>query len=113
MTMSRMVVVVALLLAGTPAFAQMSVQPAEPGTISMPESGVRQNEVTVTGKITELDLAGGTMTLDNGAQFTLAPSLEFTSAPGVGQDVEVQYEEQGGQRVVRSIDQSVRGGNSD
>jgi hypothetical protein len=113
MAMSRMVVVVALLLAGTPAFAQMSEQPAEPGSISMPESGVRQNEVTVTGKITELDLAGGTMTLDNGTQFMLAPSLEFTSAPAVGQDVEVQYEERDGQRVVRSIDQSVRGGNSD
>ena len=113
MTTSKIVLVVALLLAGTPAFARMSEQVADPGTINMPESGVQQTEVTVTGKITELDLAGGTVTLDNGAQFTLAPSLQFTSAPAIGQDVEVMYDEQGGQRVVRSIDQSVKGGNSD
>jgi hypothetical protein len=113
MTMSRMVVVVAVLLAGTPAFAQMSDQPADPGMITMPESGIHQTEVTVTGKISEVDLAGGTLTLDNGMEFTLAPSLQFTSSPAIGQDVEVQYEEQGGQRVVRSIDQSVRDGNSE
>ena len=53
------------------------------------------------------------MTLDNGTQFTLAPSLQFTSFPAVGQDVEVLYGEQGGKRVARSIDQSVRGGNAD
>jgi hypothetical protein len=113
MKTSRTVVVLALLLAGTPAFAQTTAQPTEPGTINMPEGGVHQTEMTVMGKITELDLAGGTVTLDNGTQFTLAPSLQFTSAPAVGQDVEVQYDEQGGQRVARSIDQSVRGGNSD
>lgn len=113
MKASRMVVVVALILAGTPAFAQMAAQPAEPGTIAMPESGYHQKEMMVMGKITELDLAGGTVTLDNGTQLTLAPSLQFTSFPTVGQDVEVQYDEQGGQRVARSIDQSVRGGNSD
>jgi hypothetical protein len=113
MKTSRMVVVVALLLAGTPAFAQMAAQPAEPGTINMPESGVHQTEMMVTGKITELDLAGGTVTLDNGTHFTLAPSLQFTSFPALGQDVEVLYDEQGGQRVARSIDQSGRGGNSD
>ena len=111
MKTSRMVVVVAVLLAGTPAFAQMAAPPDQPG--NMPESGVHQTEMTVMGKITELDLAGGTVTLDNGTQFTLAPSLQFTSAPAVGQDVEVQYGEQGGQRVARSVDQSVRGGNSD
>ena len=113
MTKSRIVVMVALLLAGTPSFAQMSAQSADPGTITMPESGIHQTEVTVTGRITDLDLAGGTVTLDNGTQFTLAPSLELTSAPAVGQEVEMLVDEQGGQRVVRSIDQSVRGGNSD
>ena len=112
MKTSRLVVVVVLLLAGTPAFAQTTAQPAEPGTINMPESGVQQAGMTVLGKITELDLAAGTVTLDNGTQFTLAPSLQFTSFPALGQDVEVQYDEQGGRRVARSIDQSVRGGNS-
>jgi len=68
--------------------------------------------MSVTGKITELDLAGGTVTLDNGTQFTLATSFQFTSFPAVGQDVEVLYDEQGGKQVARSIDQSGRGGNS-
>jgi hypothetical protein len=107
----RIVVVVALLLAGSPAFAQVAAEPAQPG--HMPEGGYHQTEMTVMGKIAELDLAAGTMTLDNGTQFTLAPSLQFTSFPAVGQDVEVGYDEQGGQRVARYIDQSVKGGNSD
>jgi hypothetical protein len=113
MKTSRIVVVVALLLAGTPAVAQMAAQPVEPGYVNMPEGGVHQTEITVTGKITELDLAGGTVTLDNGTQFTLAPSFEFTSFPALGQDVEVLYDEQGGKRVARSIDQSVRGGSAE
>ena len=108
MKTSRMVVVVALLLTGTPAFAQTAAEPAQPG--NMPEGGYHQTEMTAMGKITELDLAAGTVTLDNGTQFTLAPSLQFTSAPALGQEVEVQYEERGGQRVATSIDQSLRGG---
>jgi hypothetical protein len=111
MKTSRMVVVVAVLLVGTPAFAQMAAQPTQPG--NMPEGGYHQTDMSVTGKITELDLSAGTVTLDNGAQFTLAPSLQFTSFPALGQDVEVLYDEQGGKRVARSIDQSVRGGNTD
>lgn len=108
MKTSRMVVVAAVLLVGTPAFAQMAAQPTQPG--NMPEGGYHQTEMSVTGKITELDLSAGTVTLDNGTQFTLAPSLQFTSFPALGQDVEVLYDEQGGKRVARSIDQSVRGG---
>ena len=111
MKASRLLVVVALLLTGTPAFAQTATEPVQPG--NMPEGGYHQTEMTITGKISELDLAAGTVTLDNGTQFTLAPSLQFTSFPAVGQDVEVQYDERGGQRVARSIDQSVRGGSSD
>jgi hypothetical protein len=86
----------------------MAAQPDQPG--NMPENGYHQKEMMVSGRITELDLAGGTVTLDNGTHFTLAPSLQFTSAPAVGQEVEVQYGERGGQRVAHSIDQSVRGG---
>ena len=58
----------------------------------------------VTGKITELDLANGTMTLDNWQRFTLRPSLEYTSLPMLGQAVEVTFAEQNGQKVVRQID---------
>ena len=111
MKTSRLAVVVALLLVGTSAFAQTATQPAEPG--NMPEGGYHQTEMSVTGRITELDLSAGTVTLDNGTEFTLAPSLQFTSFPALGQDVEVLYDEQGGKRVARSIDQSVHGGNTE
>jgi hypothetical protein len=113
MKTSRIVIVAVLLLAGAPVFAQTAAQPVEPGTINMPEGGVHQAEMSVTGRITELDLSAGTVTLDNGTEFTLAPSLQFTSFPALGQDVEVLYDEQGGKRVARSIDQSGHGGNAD
>ena len=41
-------------------------------------------------------------------QSTLAPSLEYTSAPAIGQEVQMTYSEQGGQKVARIIDVGVR-----
>jgi len=55
----------------------------------MPESGAHQKEVLEAGRITEIDLATGTVTLDTGTQFTLAPSLQYTSCPALGQEVTV------------------------
>ncbi len=63
-----------------------------------------QADHTVTGKITELDLAKGTMTLDSGEQFTLSQDFEYTSLPMLGQAVEVTFVEQNGQKVVHQID---------
>jgi hypothetical protein len=56
------------------------------------------------GRITTIDLADGTVTLDNGMQFTLAPSLQFTSFPALGQEVQVTYEEHDGKNVAQIID---------
>lgn len=63
-----------------------------------------QASLLVTGKITELDFAKGTLTLDNGEQFTLPENLEYTSLPMLGQAVEVTFTEHNGQKVVRQID---------
>jgi hypothetical protein len=93
--------VLAVLLLTTPAFAQTT---SEPGTIPMIESGYHQSEALATGRITELDLANGTVTLDTGMQFTLSPSLQYTSFPAIGEDVQVTYSEQGGHSVARIID---------
>ena len=96
------ITLIGLLLAATPAVAQMGTPAGTAGT--MPEMGMRQMEMSATGKITAVDLDQRTLTLDTGMQFTLAPSLEYTSAPAIGQEVQVTYSEQGGQKVARIID---------
>jgi len=98
------VTVLAVLLLTTPAFAQLAGQSSEPGTITMTESGYHQKEMLAAGRITEIDLANGTVTLDTGTQFTLAPSLQYTSFPALGQEVQVTYSEQDGKKVARVID---------
>ena len=98
------VTVLAVLLLTTPAFAQLAGQSSEPGTITMTESGYHQKEMLAAGRITEIDLANGTVTLDTGTQFTLAPSLQYTNFPALGQEVAVTYSEQDGKKVARVID---------
>jgi hypothetical protein len=96
------ITMIALLLTATPVFAQMADPAAQPGT--MPATGVHQTEMSAMGKITAIDLEHRTLTLDTGAQFTLAPSLQYTTAPAIDQEVQVTYSEQGGQKVARIID---------
>jgi len=64
--------------------------------------------VVALGKITAVDLQRGTLTLDTGAEFTLAPSLQYTTTPALNQEVQVTYSEQGGQQVARIIDLAPR-----
>jgi hypothetical protein len=97
-----MITVLGLLLSVTPAFAQMTDSAGQPG--NMPEAGYHQTELSTMGRITAVDLANGTLTLDTGEQFTLAHNFEFTSSPALGQDVQVTYDEQGGQKVAHNID---------
>jgi hypothetical protein len=95
---------VALLMAVTPAYAQTTNPSPEPGTMTMSDSGYHQAKMAVVGKIIAIDLADGTLTLDDGTQFALPPSFQFTSFPALGEQVEVTYDEQGGNKVARSID---------
>ncbi len=98
------VTVLAFVLLATPVFAQTTDQSSEPGTMSMNESGYHQKEMLALGRITEIDLARGTVTLDTGTEFTLAPSLQYTSFPAPGQEVQITYSEQGGQNVASIIE---------
>jgi opacity protein-like surface antigen len=100
--------VLAVLLLTTPAFAQVASPPSTSG--NMPESGAHQREMLEAGRITEIDLANGTVTLDTGTQFSLAPSLQYTSFPALGQEVQVTYSEQDGKKVARVIDVKTSGG---
>jgi len=81
-------IMIVVLLAAAPAFAQV----------------VHQTETVALGKITALDLQRGTLTLDTGAQFTLAPSLQYTGTLAINKEVQVTYSEQGAQKVARVID---------
>ena len=99
--------VMVVTLVGAPAYAQM-------GNPSNPEAPItvtdgNQPELTIVGKIKELDLANGSMTLQDGTQFNLPPSFQYTSFPAVGEEVEVTFDVHGGQKVVRFIDQNDTG----
>ena len=63
-----------------------------------------QADHTVTGTITELDFAKGTLTLNDGEQFTLPRNLEYTSLPMLGEAVEVTFAERNGQNVALQVD---------
>ena len=100
--------VLGVLLVTTPAFAQVTSPPSASG--NMPETGAHQKEMLEAGRITEIDLANGTVTLDTGTQFGLAPSLQYTSFPALGQEVAVTYSEQDGKKVARVIEVKTSGG---
>ena len=88
-------VTVLFLLLAAPVFAQ---------TADQADTASHHKQMTTVGRITAIDLARGTMTLDDGTQYTLPPLFQFTSAPALGQEVQVTYEEQNGQRVAHSVD---------
>lgn len=90
----------ALLLA--PALSPLWGQPSAAEAAQGPRE--LSPEVSASGKVASIDLANGTMTLDTGDQFRLAPSLQFTSFPGIGQEVQVTYVEENGNRVARSVE---------
>jgi hypothetical protein len=105
-----LVAMAVLLATAATVSAQMANQP-EPGTITMTDNGARQAEMTVVGKIKEIDIANRMLTLEDGTRFTLPPSLEYSSFPRTGDQVDVTYDEQGAEKTVRWIDVQA-GGNS-
>lgn len=96
------ITMIGLLLAAAPAFAQMANPAGPAGT--MPATGMNQTEMSTMGTITAIDLEHRTLALDTGMQFTLAPSLQYTTSPAIDQEVQVTYGEQSGQNVARIID---------
>ena len=94
---------VVVFLAGSPAFAQM-------GPVGHNKSQV------ATGTIKSLDLRpGGSVTLEDGTMLTMpedSRQVEWTSLPGVGQQVQVTYDEENGNQVILSIDKESAGADS-
>jgi hypothetical protein len=99
------VALVALLMAGAPAYAQMAIPDQLQG------AATAMTERTVDGVITDIDLVNRTLTLQDGERFTLPPSVAETSTPEIGEQVEITYVVEGGQNVVREIDMGFGGTN--
>ncbi len=95
---------VAVLLLGASASAQTTDQTMQ--TTPADHTGQR----VATGTIKDIDLRpGGTVTLDDGTTLSIpqdSSQIEWTSLPGVGQQVQVTYDEQ---NVLRSIDSGTGG----
>lgn len=99
------VAMVALLMAGAPAYAQMAIPDQSKG------AATPMTESAVHGVITDINLANRTLTLQDGERFTLPESVAETSTPEIGEQVEVTYDVEGGQNVVREIDMGFGGTN--
>jgi hypothetical protein len=107
-----LVVLTAAVLFAPAAYAQMMEQTSQPGSEQMSTDGSGQSMVAVEGKIKVVDLSRGTLTLEDGTQFTLPPSFQYTSFPAIGEQVQVTYAREGEQKVIRAIDITT-GGDSD
>src|SRR3974377_1697197 len=93
-----LVVMVTLLMAGTVVYAQTAMPDKYPNSTT-PSTGKMAE-----GVIADIDARHQRLRLQDGEQFVLPPSFAETSPPEVGEQVEVTYEEVGGQKIVRSID---------
>ena len=104
MKQSGAVALMAVLTAATPAFTQTTDQSVQPSDTSF-RSEARENmdSVSIRGTIAELDVANGTMTLQDGTRLVLPPLFQFTSFPAVGQEVDVDFVKDGDKMGVHSI----------
>ena len=100
----QFVALVALLMVAAPTYAQIAIpdQSATPATLEI--------ETIAQGVVTDIDLVNRTLSLQDGEQFTLPPSIAETSIPAIGEQVEVTYDVEGGKKVVHEIDMGFGGG---
>ncbi len=70
----------------------------------------------VVGTVRDLDLRpGGHVTLDDGTTLTLPPDsqqMEWTSLPEIGDQVQITFDNQNGQMMLRSVESAVEPGDS-
>ncbi len=101
------IALIAILAMATPGYPQTESQMKDSASPDLSDEISVQEVNTIRGRISEVDLANGTLTLDDGRMLALPPSFMYTSFPAVGQEVEVYFFEDGGHQVVHSIE--VRG----
>lgn len=128
------VMVVALLMAGAPAYAQTTVPaypppppaptaapvytyPASPAPVytvvpgpPAPAPGFQTDLRAAEGEISNFDAINRTMTFDDGSRFDFPESFSMTNFPAVGRRVKVTYYvDQDGRNIVRSLDTGYAG----
>ena len=98
-------VLVTLLMAASPAWAQMSPpmqSPSGPLAPPTPAEPRRLQPTAVQGRIKSLDRSSNTMTLEDGTTLTIPESIGATGLVE-GTRVIVTYKADGGQKVVTSV----------
>jgi Cu/Ag efflux protein CusF len=99
--------VLALSVLGTaPAWAQMtpSAQNKPPATDKAPAQSTKPEAKEIQGTIKSVDRTKKTVTLEDGTTLTIPASVKVApDALRLGAKVSAKYEEQGGQRVVTSL----------
>lgn len=98
-------VLASLVLTGSYAGAQMTPAPLAPATQVAPSDFAMPQAQAVQGKIRTLDRARKTLTLEDGTKLTFPVFVKVTPAAlKRGAIISAIYEEQGGQKVVTSIE---------
>jgi hypothetical protein len=83
--------------------SQAHAQGGPPGTPQMsPGAGAHQQQVQ--GAVKDLDRAGRMLTLEDGTQLTIPPTVQLPGEIREGSIVKASFEEQGGQKVVTSLE---------
>jgi Cu/Ag efflux protein CusF len=100
-----MVTLVGLALTGTYAGAQMTPAPLAPPAQVSPSDFAMPQAQAVQGKIRTLDRVKKTLTLEDGTKLTFPEYVKVTPAAlKRGAMISAIYEEQGGQKLVTSIE---------
>jgi len=100
-----LIVLVTLVMAGSPTWAQMTppmLRPSGPTAPPTPAEPSRAQPTAVQGKIKTLDPLSKTLTLEDGTTLTIPGSVATTGLKE-GTRVIVTYEGNGGQKVVTSV----------
>ena len=101
----RMSLFVAAMAAALPLAWALDVhaQGAPQGSQQMtPGAGAMQHEVR--GMIKDLDPSGRMLTLDDGTQLTIPPSVQLPGGIKEGSIVKASFEERAGEKVVTSLE---------
>jgi Cu/Ag efflux protein CusF len=92
------------LLVWTPAAMAQTPQTAPPSS-SAPASSAPAGDKHMEGKVKSLDPTGKKLTLVDGTEFMIPATVKISRTElRPGANVKVSYEEQGGQKVLKSLE---------
>ena len=104
-TSLRISLFVAAILAAVPIAGALDVY-AQGGPPASPQMspGAKSMQHEVRGMIKELDPSGRMLTLDDGTQLTIPPTVQLPGGIKEGSIVKASFEERAGQKVITSLE---------